>query len=72
MALDGHVEDLGDYLGPAVQEVQPAIFDGYASCPLLGQRLAHKIELAAIIQFPGDAIDREEACLLYTSPSPRD
>src|SRR5262245_7232039 len=61
--LGGQVEvqHLRDDLGPAVDEIQPAIFDLEAAALCLGLRLVQEIQFATVVKFPGDCVHRELA-----------
>ena len=56
-----NVQRLCDHLCPAVEEVNPTVFDGQVSLLALGQRLVHKLEFTTVVQLPGDAIDGKVA-----------
>ncbi len=50
---------LCDYLGPTMQEVNPAVFNQQMTLARLSLSLLQEIQLTAVIEFPRDAILRE-------------
>src|SRR3712207_4849777 len=57
------VEDLGYYLAPAVEEVQPAVLDPEVAGALLATSLAEEIQLPPVIELPDDAPLREASAV---------
>ena len=53
-------EDLGDDAEPAVDEVDPAVFDAQVSLRLLRARLVQEDEIAPVVEVPGQAALRED------------
>src|SRR5687767_6232895 len=54
------VEDLGDHLAPAVEEVAPAVVHRESALGHLASRRSEKAEVAAVVQLPHDAFLRKQ------------
>ena len=54
--IDFHVQNMGNDLRPAMQEVVPTVENCKIAGGPLGLGLAHDIQFAAIVQFPDDTM----------------
>src|SRR2546430_9079333 len=59
--IQTNIQHFCDHLRPAVQKVHPSIFDCQVSLLALRQSLMQEVKFAAIVQLPGDTVQREEA-----------
>ena len=57
------MENLGDDLCPAVQEVEPPILNQQTAVGTLGHGLVPEVQFAPVVYLPGDPPSREETCV---------